>query len=208
MALSAPHPDESASHHELRDALNRQLTNTNFFVWIDVRPTGKHKGFSELEQVVKIVEEWLDDLDPDASAPGEDRVQEREISDPAATVKLRAIPKKPAARGGRAEQIVVNPEPLLASELHWTAPGEVGYATPEEAALSGWDARYVQLLGARVEGGRATVWVLTNDRPSFEPYAHDCALTAVGWVDAGGTGGIGSDAPEEVFEVAASFGYH
>lgn len=113
MPLEPRHPDELDLHHELRDALNRELTNTNFFVWIDVRPTGKAKHFTELKQIVEIVEEWLGELDPDAPPPGEGRVQEREISEPAATIKLRAIPRKREVRGYRAEQIVGNPEPIL-----------------------------------------------------------------------------------------------
>jgi len=93
------------------------------------------------------------------------------------------------------------------TDRHWTAPGEQGYATPEEAALAGWDARYVKLLGTRVEDDRAEVWLLTNDRPMFEPYRVWCVHTAVGWLDEGGSGGIGSDAPEEVLEAAARLGY-
>jgi len=89
----------------------------------------------------------------------------------------------------------------------WTAPGEEGYATPEEAALAGWDTRYVKLLGARVEGDRAKVWLLTNDRPMFEPYTVWCVHTPVGWLEEGGMGGIGSDAPDEVFRAAARLGY-
>jgi len=34
--------------------------------------------------------------------------------DPAAEIKLRAIPKRPEARDRRADQIVGNPEPILA----------------------------------------------------------------------------------------------
>jgi hypothetical protein len=113
MALSARHPDEPDLHHELRDAFNSRLTNTNFFVWIDVRPTGKDKRFAYLDQIVAATDEWLGDLDPDAPAPGEGRVQERWITDAAAEIKLRAIPKRPEARNRRADQIVGNPEPVL-----------------------------------------------------------------------------------------------
>ena len=113
MALSARHPDEPALHHELRDAFNRELTSTNFFVWIDVRPTGTANEFAHLDQVVAATEEWLGDLDPDAAPPGEGRVNERWIIDPAAEVKMRAIPKKPDARNRRSDPIVANPEPIL-----------------------------------------------------------------------------------------------
>jgi hypothetical protein len=113
MNLSARHPHETDLHHALRDALNDNLLNTNFFVWIDVRPTGKSNEFAHMEQIVDAVEDWLSDLDPDAPPPGEGRVQEREIIEPAAEIKLRAIPKKPEARHRRAAQIVGNPEPIL-----------------------------------------------------------------------------------------------
>lgn len=112
MPLEPRHPDELALHHELRDAFNRELTNTNFFVWIDVRPSGGHKQFAYLDQIIKATEEWLGDLDPD-SLPGPDRIAERWIEDPAAEIKLRAIPKKPEARAYRSDQIVGNPEPIL-----------------------------------------------------------------------------------------------
>jgi hypothetical protein len=112
MPLDARHPDELALHHQLRDALNRDLTNTNFFVWIDVRPTGKHKRFTELKQVVAAVDEWLSDLDPDAHYSA-DRVPERWISEPAAEIKLAAIPRRREVRDRRAKQIVGNPEPML-----------------------------------------------------------------------------------------------
>jgi hypothetical protein len=112
MALSARHPDEVDLHHELRDAFNRQLTNTDFFVWIDVRPTGQAKHFAHLEEIVRATEEWLGDLDPDAPS-GLDKIAERWIIDPAAEIKLRAIPKKPEARTYRSDQIVGNPEPIL-----------------------------------------------------------------------------------------------
>jgi hypothetical protein len=35
------------------------------------------------------------------------------FEDPAADVRIRAIPKKPEARGTRATEIVGNPEPVL-----------------------------------------------------------------------------------------------
>ena len=113
MALSARHPDEPALHHELRDAFNRKLTSTKFFVWIDVRPTGGLKRFAHLDEIVRATEQWLTDLDPDAPA-APDRIAERWIVDPAAEIKLRAIPKRPEARDRRADEIVGNREPILA----------------------------------------------------------------------------------------------
>lgn len=112
MALEPLHPDEAALHHELRDALNQQLTSTDLFVWIRVEPTGDAHGFEHLDRIVLETERWLSSLDPDvvdaADLPG------RAFSDKAAEIEVRAIPKKPEARGQRAAQIVGNPEPALA----------------------------------------------------------------------------------------------
>jgi hypothetical protein len=115
MPLEPRHPQEPALHHELRDALNRELRNTRFFVWIDVRPTGDRSTFEDLPRVVAHTELWLDSLDPDAVDPGE--LPERWERDPAAEVHLRAIPKKQEAWGSRSTEIVGNPEPIL---VGWT----------------------------------------------------------------------------------------
>ena len=96
----------------MRDALNQALTNGDFFVWINVRPTGERVEFEDLEAIVSDAEKWLSSLDPDRVDPSE--LPERDYADKAAEVELRAIPKKPAARGRRASQIVGNPEPVLA----------------------------------------------------------------------------------------------
>jgi hypothetical protein len=116
MDLRPIHPDEPALHHELRDALNGGLANTDFFVWIDVTPTGGQRQFDDLERVVRGIEWWLGTLDPDAIR-GSEPVPEVEISDFAADVQVRALPKKREARERRAPQIVGNPEPVL---VGWT----------------------------------------------------------------------------------------
>jgi hypothetical protein len=113
MALQARHPLERALHHQLRDALNSELRNPNFFVWIDVRPLGDRDAFDDLGRIVKDTEQWLGSLDPDEDATSE-HLPERWERDAAADVKLRAIPKKPEKRSHRADQIVGNPEPILA----------------------------------------------------------------------------------------------
>ncbi len=112
MELKPIHPSEPPLHHELRDALNRNLANTSFFVWINVTPTGTEQQFADLERIVSDIGWWLDKLDPDAIHGTED-VPELDISDAAADIRVRALPKKPAARLQRAEQIVGNPEPVL-----------------------------------------------------------------------------------------------
>lgn len=114
MPLEPSHPDEPQLHHELRDALNAGLTNTDFFVWITVHPTGWQKSFAYLPRIVDAVEEWLAMLDPDEAQPWDKVGGEINIVDPAADVRVRAIPKKPEARGRRAAHIVGNPEPTLA----------------------------------------------------------------------------------------------
>jgi hypothetical protein len=99
-------------HRELRDALNRDLTSRNFFVWINVKPTGHARCFADLNAIVGRTEAWLSTLDPDA-------VRERELpklqlEDRAASVEITALPRKQEVRGYRAQEIVGNPAPALA----------------------------------------------------------------------------------------------
>ncbi len=112
MDLKPSHPDESDLHHQLRDALNKRLTSTDFFVWISVTPTGAGKQFADLESLVNAIEAWLATQDPDAPQ-GADDLPERNFSDASADVSISALPKKPEARSYRSEQIVGNPEPIL-----------------------------------------------------------------------------------------------
>jgi hypothetical protein len=112
MALAPLHPAEPALHHELRDVLNADLSNKDFFVWINVTPNGSGEEFNDLGKIVRGVEAWLDALNPDDVSTAE-QVPELEFIDPAAEVRVRAIPKKPAARGARSGPIVGNPEPVL-----------------------------------------------------------------------------------------------
>jgi hypothetical protein len=109
--LEPSHPDEAALHHALRDALNQELTNKNFFVWINVHPTGMSQEFEDLPSIVRETESWLSGLDPDSEeATG---LPELAFLDKAAEVKIRAVPKKATARD-RAGPVVGNPEPALA----------------------------------------------------------------------------------------------
>jgi hypothetical protein len=109
--LEPLHPDEPGLHRALRDALNQGLSSTDFFVWITVTPTGNRKEFENLGSLVTAVESWLAGLNPDEVDASE--LPEREFPDTAAEVRVRAIPKKPSARGQRAGEIVGNPEPIL-----------------------------------------------------------------------------------------------
>lgn len=49
---------------------------------------------------------------------------------------------------------------------------EDGYATPEEAALAGWDTRYARVheVSYAANGKEARVTLLTNEEPYLYPY--------------------------------------
>jgi hypothetical protein len=111
MPLEPLHPAEPTLHHALRDTLNQRLTNTEFFVLISVMPTGHRNSFEDLDQIVLGTEGWLSMLHPGDIDP--DALPEKEFSDPAADVTVRAVPKKASARGRRSAEIVGNPEPAL-----------------------------------------------------------------------------------------------
>ena len=115
MGLEPAHPDEPVLHHALRDALNQGLTNTDFIVWITVYPTGERKDFADLSRLVAETDDWLRQYDPEGLDPSD--LPERELFDKAATVEVKAIPKKPAARGHHPGEIVGNPEPILTGWL-------------------------------------------------------------------------------------------
>lgn len=111
MPYKASHPDEMSLHHALRDALNRGLKNTNFFVWIRVKPTGKAKQFNDLPRIVGDTEAWLTSLNPDAVK--EKELPKRRFEQQAALIEITALPRKAEVRGYRASEIVGNPTPVL-----------------------------------------------------------------------------------------------
>ena len=80
-------------------------------------------------------------------------------------------------------------------------------ATLDEAARGDISQRYATILGARVEGETAVVWMLTNDRPSFEAYTVECHRQRWGWVGGNGSNGFGYDPPPEIDEAAARLGW-
>jgi hypothetical protein len=112
MELNPSHPAELSLHHELRDALNGTLDNPSFFVWIHVAPSGGEARFADTERMVAAIDWWLGTLDPDA-IPVAEAVPQLDLSDPAAEVRVRALPKKPDARKQRSAVVVGNPEPVL-----------------------------------------------------------------------------------------------
>jgi hypothetical protein len=111
MEYRPSHPDEPVLHHALRDALNRELKNKDFFVWVTVEPTGEAKEFENLDGIVAGTEAWLDRLNPDAVE--EKALPKYEIEQPAATVQITALPRKAEVRDHRAGQIVANPNPIM-----------------------------------------------------------------------------------------------
>jgi hypothetical protein len=72
-----------------------------------------------------------------------------------------------------------------------------GYPTPEEAVVADMDIpeRFFTIIGSRVRGDSATVWVLTNDREPFEEYECDCQREAGLWREIGGSGGFSPMTP-------------
>jgi len=83
---------------------------------------------------------------------------------------------------------------------------ETGYATPEEASSGDIPPQFVTVVGTRVVGDHATVWLLTNDTPPFEDYQVNCVRDQGGWhVDSGFP--FNADAPEEVLEEARALGW-
>jgi hypothetical protein len=82
---------------------------------------------------------------------------------------------------------------------------EDGFDTPEEAARGDIDAQFVSVLGVRVEGDVATVWMLTNDGPPFEPYTVQCRREDGRWFGGNGSNVLGP--PLDVVIAAAKLGW-
>jgi hypothetical protein len=78
-----------------------------------------------------------------------------------------------------------------------------GYDSPEEAAMGDIPERFVTVPGVRIDREGAHVWMLTNDRPSFEPYEVECERPRGRWLPASGSGGFGGRTPAEILERAA-----
>jgi hypothetical protein len=81
---------------------------------------------------------------------------------------------------------------------------ESGYETPEEAVVAEFDAprRYITVLGVRIRGDQAHVWLLTNDRPPFEEYTCVCFRENGLWCEAFGSSGFSRPTPREVKKAA------
>jgi hypothetical protein len=82
-----------------------------------------------------------------------------------------------------------------------------GFATPEEAARGDIPAQFVQVVGVRMEGDSATVWMLTNEAPSFHAYEVGCERENGRWYMDWGLGGFQTSTPDEVRAEARRLGW-
>jgi hypothetical protein len=111
---------EGEWHRRVRDVLNAQVPDANFFVWLTVSPSGGRDRFpnqdtdfqSEANEVASATREWLGSLDPDEVIRAE-TTPSTELEAAGVALSLRAVPKK---RGHRSFSgvLVGNPEPAIA----------------------------------------------------------------------------------------------
>jgi hypothetical protein len=86
-------------------------------------------------------------------------------------------------------------------------PEDMGYETLEEAALGDIPSQFATVVGRRVRGDVATVWLLTNDRPPFEAYEVNCERQGGRWHWESGFGGFGTGTPDAVRARARRLGW-
>jgi hypothetical protein len=95
-------------HREVAAELERRVQNRDFFVWLNV--TGRRRGEPvDYDAIAREIETWLRGLDPDTHSPAEPGLQ---TYGPTLDLEVRAIPKKPEARGS--QPLVANPVPAVA----------------------------------------------------------------------------------------------
>ncbi len=82
-----------------------------------------------------------------------------------------------------------------------------GYETLEDAALGDIPPQFATVVGSRMDGDVATVWLLTNDAPPFEPYKVHCERRNGRWNWDSGSGGFGGDTPDDVLAAARRLGW-
>lgn len=93
--------------------------------------------------------------------------------------------------------------------------GMDGYEIPEEAALaSDIPPRYQRVVGVQIRGDVAFVFLLTNDRPRFEPITEFCERERGRWFSAGHISGWEGTYNDQAYgptgetvAAAASLGY-
>lgn len=103
-------PDEFNPHRVVAEALEHGVRNRDWFVWLTVNGT-RMPGAADLNALAEQAETWLSRLDPE-----NEEQPELAYEGPALSVRLRALPKKPHARG--ANPLVGNPYPAYAQ---WVA---------------------------------------------------------------------------------------
>jgi hypothetical protein len=95
-------------HREITAELERRVQNRDFLIWVNV--TGQRRGKQvDYDVIGREVEAWLRNLDPDAHSPQSPAFP---VYGPTLDLEVRAIPKKPEARG--AQPLVANPVPAVA----------------------------------------------------------------------------------------------
>lgn len=82
-----------------------------------------------------------------------------------------------------------------------------GHTTPEEAARGDIPPRFARVVGLDIDGDTATVTLLTNEAPWFEPYQVGCELHDGRWFASWGSGGFQTGTPEEVIAEARRQGW-
>jgi hypothetical protein len=81
---------------------------------------------------------------------------------------------------------------------------ETGCDTLEEAARGDIPESFVTIVGVRwIADDHAHVWMVTNDRPTYEGYEVDCVRRRSRWYYEGGSGGFSLNTPPDVREAAA-----
>ena len=71
-----------------------------------------------------------------------------------------------------------------------------------EAARGDIPPQFCRVVDVEISGDAAHVWLVTNDAPRFERYQVDFARENGVWIDAGGSGGFQTGAPDRVMKLA------
>lgn len=114
-----------------------------------------------------------------------------------------AVPPSDATRVSRRQSF----SPSSTRLCTVNACADDGYNTPEEAAVGDVPRRFALVVGTRLEGRGATVWLLTNEAPRFEPYQVECVRRDGRWRSESGSGGFMTGTPAEVKDQARRLGW-
>jgi hypothetical protein len=100
-------PTEFEWHREIAAELERRVRNRDFFVWLNV--TGRRRGEpTDYDTLAREIETGLRGLDAETHSPMEPGFH---AHGPKLDLEVRAIPKKPDARGS--QPLVANPVPAV-----------------------------------------------------------------------------------------------